>query len=88
MKMTPRMKEHFEIACYFGNEEFSAEQFKEKYQKIYPARPTTSMIPSDYCIDLNPIGAEDFPKFLLQPRYGCYQLITGRTIPDRLLQSN
>ena len=70
-----RHKEHYEIADSFGGRAFSRSEFKQRYQAAYPTRPPGSMIPSDFCVDLHPKGAETFPKFLRQPRRGWYQML-------------
>jgi len=72
--MAPRHKEHREIANGFGGREFSLLEFKQCYHRAYPTRPLGSMIPSDYCVNLNPEGAEDFPKFLRWLARGRYEL--------------
>jgi hypothetical protein len=75
--MTPRGKEHYEIARSFNGREFSRSEFRLRYRQTYPARPPGSIIPSDYCVDLHPRGAESLPKFLRRSRRARYQLIAG-----------
>ena len=72
--MTDREKEHREIAETFGAQPFTRSEFMERYSDKYPDRKTGAMIPSDYCVNLNPKGAEDFPKFLRWLARGRYEI--------------
>jgi hypothetical protein len=70
MNMSKREKEHYEIAKMFGvGRPFTRFEFYSLYWQEYPKRRSTP-IPSDFCINLSPNGAESFPKFpaLARPR--------------------
>ena len=75
MKMSKREKEHYEIAKRFGvGRPFTRFEFYRLYWQEYPKR-TSTPIPSDFCINLSPKGAESFPKFLRWLGRGLYEFI-------------
>jgi hypothetical protein len=62
MNMSKREKEHYEIAKMFGvGRPFTRFEFYSLYWQEYPKRRSTP-IPSDFCINLSPKGAESFPN--------------------------
>ena len=78
MNMSKREKEHYEIAKMFGvGRPFTRFEFYSLYWQEYPKRRSTP-IPSDFCINLSPKGAESFPKFLRWLRRGLYEFIGDR----------
>ena len=80
MNMSKREKEHYEIAKRFGvGRPFTRLEFYSLYCQEYPKRISTP-IPSDFCINLYPKGAESFPKFLRWLGRGRYEFI-GDTKP-------
>ena len=73
--MTRREQEHYEIAKRFGlHRPFTRFEFNHLYRQEYPDRISTP-IPSDFCINLHPMGAERFPKFLSWLGRGRYEFI-------------
>jgi len=70
--VTEREKEHRDIADSFGGRPFTRSEFKQRYRDRYPGRKPGAMIPSDYCVNLNPKGAEGFTKFLRWLKRGWY----------------
>ena len=79
--MNDRELEHYLVAKSFTSGKITRTEFIKQYQKEYPSRPIGSIIPSDYCENLNPIGAEAYPRFLTWIARGCYQFIKGWTPP-------
>ena len=79
MNMSKREKEHYEIAKRFGvGRPFTRLEFYSLYCQEYPKRISTP-IPSDFCINLYPKGAESFPKFLRWLGRGRYEFIATRS---------
>ena len=72
-EMTEREKEHHDIAHSFGGRQFTRSEFMKRYGDKYPDRKLGSMLPSDYCVNLNPKGAGGFPKFLRWLARGRYE---------------
>src|SRR5262249_34001664 len=62
--MTPREREHHDVAKSFGTRQFSRSEFIDRYSHRYPDRKLRSIIPSDYCVDLIAKGTETFQKFM------------------------
>lgn len=81
--MNKRETEHYSIAQSFHGAKFTRTEFIKRYtcKKNYPDRPHGSIIPSDYCENLNPKNTEFYPKFLHWMGRGCYQFIKGWTPP-------
>lgn len=75
--MSPRAREHYEVARSFGSREFSRSEFRLRYGQEYPDRSPGSMIATDYCVNTNPKGAEALPKFLQRVGLGRYRMIDG-----------
>ena len=73
--MSKREKEHYEIAARFGvGRPFTRSAFYSLYRQEYPKR-TSAPIPSDFCINLYPKGAESFPKFMRWLGRGLYEFV-------------
>jgi hypothetical protein len=82
MNMSKREKEHYEIAKMFGvGRPFTRFEFYSLYWQEYPKRRSTP-IPSDFCINLSPKGAESFPKFLRWLGRGLYEFIGDRRVAN------
>jgi hypothetical protein len=73
--VTKRHQEHFEIAKKLGTGRvFTRMEFNLLYHQEYPSRASPPN-PSDYCVNLYPSMAKDFPKFLRWVGRGRYEFV-------------
>jgi len=72
--LNTRDREHFEIAKALPSG-FDRSQFLDRYRSVYPTRNVGSVIPSDYCFDVENGGNFLYPRFLLRPQRNRYQFV-------------